>query len=76
MHDQTQQILHDLTEAFMDIQMHAKISIITQIVYLILKFKKCCNLIGGEHFGLQPEKKSFSRLTFFIKSYSQLWGII
>ena len=49
MPDQTQQILH---EASMDIKLHAKKNIIPQLVFEKLKFKKFCNLICGEHFGL------------------------
>ena len=29
-----------------------KMNIITQIVFEILKLKKSCNLIGGEHFDI------------------------
>ena len=29
-----------------------KMKIIPEIVLEILKFKKSCNLIGGEHFGI------------------------
>ena len=51
MPDQTQQILHNLIKASMDIYKQ-KMKIILQIVFEILKFKKFCNLIGREHFGL------------------------
>ena len=50
--DQTQQILQDLTKASMVINYMQKMNIITQIVFEILKFKKSCDLIRGEHFGL------------------------
>ena len=50
MSDHTNQILHDLTKASMDI--YAKMNIIPQRVLEMLKFKRYCNLIGGEHFGL------------------------
>ena len=54
MPDQTQQILHDLTKASIDIYLHAKkcTFFLPQIVSEILKFKNSCSLVGGEHFGL------------------------
>ena len=50
--DQTQQILQDLTKASMDINYIQKMNIKPPTVFEILKFKKSCNLICGEHFGL------------------------
>ena len=52
MPDQTQQILHDLTKASMISNYMQKMNIVPQIVFKKLKFKKSCNLIGREHFGL------------------------
>ena len=53
MPDQTQQILQDLTKAYMDINYMQKMNITPQIVFEILKFKKSCNLICGDHFEKQ-----------------------
>ena len=53
-----------------------KMNITPQMVFEILKFKKFCNLIGGDYFGLQFENQNFPRHAVFTKSYSQLWGII
>ena len=53
MSDKTQQILHDLTKAFTWISNYIQnMKIISQTVSKILKIKKSCHLIGGEHFGL------------------------
>ena len=76
MPDQTQQILQDLTKLPWISNYIQKKNIIPQIVFEILKFKKSCNLICGEHFGLKLEKQIFPRHTVFTKSYTQLWGII
>ena len=48
-------------------------NIVTQIVFEVLKFKKSCNLIGGDHFCLQL--KIFLKLTTQF-TMSHLWGII
>ena len=48
-------------------------NIATQMVVEVLKFKKSCNLIGGDHFRLQL--KIFLRLTTQF-TMSHLWGII
>ena len=39
-------------------------NIVPQIVFEILEFKKPCNLIGGEHFGLWPENQTFPKHSF------------
>ena len=52
MSDHTQQILHDLNEASMDIQLNAKVNIIPQIVFEILQFEKSGNLIDGGDFAI------------------------
>ena len=53
MPDQTQKILQDLTKVSMYILTTCKKkNIIPQIAFKILKFKKSCNLICGDHFGL------------------------
>ena len=59
MPDHTQQILHDLTKASMAILLHVKNEIILHMVFKILQFKKSCNLIGGEHFGLKLLRTRF-----------------
>ena len=41
-----------------------KMNIVPQIVFEILEFKKPCNLIGGEHFGLWPENQTFPKHSF------------
>ena len=77
-HDQTQQILHELKLLklpWISSYMH-EMNIIPQIVFEILTFKNSCNLIGGDHFGQQLENQIFTRHTVFIKPYSQLWDII
>ena len=51
-----------------------KTNIIPQIIFEKLRFKKSCNLIGGQHFGLQLENQIFPRHEAFTKSYSQLWA--
>ena len=48
----TDQTRHDLTKASMDNELQQKMNFIPHIVFEILKFKKSCNLIGREHFGL------------------------
>ena len=71
---QTQQILH-LKLPWISNYMQ-KINIILQTVSDILKFKKSCNMICEEHFGLYLEKQIFPRHAVFTKSYRELWGII
>ena len=76
MPDQTQQLLQDLTKASIDINYMQKTNYnIPQIVFEV-KFDKFCNLICGQHFGVQLEKQIFPRHAVFTKSYSPLWGII
>ena len=48
--DQTQQILQGLIKSSMDITQ--KTNITPQKVFEILKFKKSCNLICGEHWPI------------------------
>ena len=44
-----------------------KTNIIPQIVFEELKFKKYCDLIGGEHFGAKLENQIFPRHAAFTK---------
>ena len=52
MPDHTQQIFMILLKLLWTSNYMQKMNIMPQIVFEILKFKKSCNLIGGEHFGL------------------------
>ena len=53
MPDQTQQILQSLIKSFMDIMQ--KMNIVPQKVFEILKFKRSCDLICGEHWAITWE---------------------
>ena len=62
---QTQQILHDLTKACMDIELHAKMNFIPQIVFEILKFKKSCNLTGRVFWPVRLEPDFLHTCNFY-----------
>ena len=51
-----------------------KKNIIPEIVFEILKFKKCCNLICGEHFGLQLWEADFSSYIQFSQNHIGNYG--